>query len=487
MIDIQVRIHDRFSVEFKMGFLVPKKQKKNDFVVNTWIFIPSGLDIHASTYSKNQFYRDITSYIRLITPIYNLREIADEESLPFMFLQGSFNELIAEPTKENLNEYEHQIKMFTAIVRSALRREGYVIANSAVSGRLEIVQTYIQNIRRIIAGFRKWGNIIRTASLPTEAISYFTFGDEFLSYLIEQHGFRLLRLLKDQEAEDYPAIEPLLMELIRQEIRYKKACGYIVADSQSPDQNRTYIHHARILKRYIESQLFLGAEKKKDGRLTEQVYLSIAAGLSMVFATAVAFSVQQQFENYTMPLFVALVVSYILKDRIKELARYYFARHLSKKHFDNKTTVRIKNTVIGQFKEGTDFISEAHVPKEIVELRNRSDLLEADNRYAKEKILLYRKLVNIDGEKLDTGNQYDISGINNILRFNISNFVLKMDNPEVPISVPNAAGGFDVISGKRIYYLNFLVRLEYENTVAYRRFRLSMSRSGIEGIEDCNF
>ncbi len=487
MIDIQVRIHDRFSVEFKMGFLVPKKQKKNDFMVNTWLFIPSDLDIHASTYSKNQFYRDITSYIRLITPVYDLHEIADEESLPFMFLQGSFTELIAEPTPENLNECEHQIKMFIAIIRSALRKEGSIIADTPANERLAVVQRYIQNIEQITAGFRKWGYEIRSAALPPEAVSYFTFGDEFLSYLLEQHIFRLLRSLKKWGAEDYATVEPLLLNLIRQDIRYKKEHGYQVVDSQSPDQNRTYIHRARILKRYIESQLIPDAEKKKEGRVAEQVYFSTAAGLSMVFATAVAFSVQQQFENYTMPLFVALVVSYMLKDRIKELARYYFARRLSKKHFDNKTTVRIKEVVIGQFKEGVDFISEAHIPDEVIELRSRSDLLEADNRYAREKILLYRKLVDIDGEKLDALNQYDISGINNILRFNVSNYILKMDNPEAPLSVPNPAGGFDVISGKRVYYLNFLMQLKYGDTVTYKRFRLSVSRNGIEGIENCNF
>ena len=483
MIDIQVRIHDRFSVEFKVGFLVPRKQKENDFMMNTWIFVPNSLDINSSTYSKNQFYRDITSNIRLITPVYNLHEVADEQYLPFMFLQGAFNELIAEPTKENLDEYEHQIKMFTAIVRSALRKEGTKIAETPVNERLTVVKEYVRSIGLITTGFRKLGGEIRVAPVPAEANNYFTFGDEFLSYIVEQHVFRVLTLLKRQGADDYPVLEPLLINLIREEIRYKEENEYQVVEKGCPDHNRTYIHRARLLKKYIESQLFLGAEKKKDGVLAEQVYFSIAAGLSMVFATAVAFSVQQRFENYTMPLFVALVVSYMLKDRIKELTRYYFVHRLSKKYFDNKTTIRIKEAVIGWIKEGIDFIAEEHVPDEVMELRSRSDLLEADNRYAKEKIILYRKLVNIDGEKLDNGNQYDISGINNIMRFNISNFVLKMDNPEVPLPVPDKEGGFEVISGKRIYYLNFLIQLKDKESVTYKRFRLSMSRNGIEGIE----
>ena len=92
-------------------------------------------------------------------------------------------------------------------------------------------------------------------------------------------------------------------------------------------------------KNMRRSDLFLKASKKKDGVLVEQIYYSIAAGLSMIFATVVAFSFQKKYGNFTMPLFVALVVSHMLKDRIKELMRFYFAHRLGKNYFDRKTTI----------------------------------------------------------------------------------------------------------------------------------------------------
>ena len=112
----------------------------------------------------------------------------------------------------------------------------------------------------------------------------------------------------------------------------------------------------------------------------EQIYYSIAAGLSMIFATVVAFSFQKKYGNFTMPLFVALVVSYMLKDRIKELMRFYFAHRLGKNYFDRKTTISMNERVVGWIKDGVDFISERKVPEEIIERRARPDLLEADNR-----------------------------------------------------------------------------------------------------------
>lgn len=217
--------------------------------------------------------------------------------------------------------------------------------------------------------------------------------------------------------------------------------------------------------------------------MAEQVYYSIAAGISMIFATAIAFSFQQKYGNFTMPLFVALVISYMLKDRIKELARFYFVHRLAKKYFDNKTVISIKDIPVGWIKEGVDYITEDRVPDEVMAMRDRSDLLEANNRHTAEKIILYRKLVRINGQVLDENNQYDISGINDILSFNISGFILKMDNPEVPLAVPKKDKGYEIIRGERIYYLNFLIQLRYEDKIDYKRFRLVMSRNGIEGIE----
>lgn len=217
--------------------------------------------------------------------------------------------------------------------------------------------------------------------------------------------------------------------------------------------------------------------------LAEQVYFSIAAGISMIFATAIAFSFQQKYGNFTMPLFVALVVSYMLKDRIKELTRYYFVHRLQKKYFDNKTIVSLKRLPVGWIKEGVDFITEERVPEEVMAMRDRSDLLEANNRHTAEKIILYRTLVRLNGQLLDENNQYDVSGIHDILRFNVSSFILKMDNPEVPLAIPKEEGGYEVIDGERIYYINFLLQLRSDERVDYKRFRLIMSRNGIEGIE----
>ncbi|MGE4415428.1 MAG: hypothetical protein AB7D08_08910, partial [Bacteroidales bacterium] len=260
--------------------------------------------------------------------------------------------------------------------------------------------------------------------------------------------------------------------------------GYPTVEKESTNGNRDLVYRSGALKKYIESELFLSVKKKKDGALVEQLYYSVAAGISMIFATAIAFSFQMRFGSFTIPLFVALVVSYMLKDRIKELSRYYFAHKMKEKYFDNKTSISINEHTIGLSKEGVDFIKNNMVPADVLRIRNRTPLLEADNRYTEEKILLYRKLMELNREQLDLNSEYYISGINEILRFNLSSYLLKMDDPDVPLYILNQDGSYQEITGSKVYYLNFVIQLKYKLFESFKRYRVVFNRTGIIEVEE---
>lgn len=144
----------------------------------------------------------------------------------------------------------------------------------------------------------------------------------------------------------------------------------------------------------------------------------------------------------------------------------------------------VKENIIGWSKEGFDFISERNVPKEVMQIRNRSALLEADNRYTKEKIILYRKLLQIDREKLDENSNYFVAGINEILRINVQSFLNKMDNPEVPLFVTKDNGEIEKLMGVKAYYLNFIIQLKYQDFDIFKRYRVVLNRNGIKEIEE---
>jgi len=485
MIDILANIHDKFSLEFKVGFHARRKVKINDFVMNTWIFIPDSLDINSLTYPREHFYRDVRDNIRLITPIFLMRDIARGDKLPLQHLEAAFNKIASYPSRSANADYEYQIKMFAAIFKSALRDQiKYIFFTAQPEDRGYLLDALLDDVNETLSRYRALCTIIKTPTVTQENYNYFEFGDEFMSNILDQQFLFLLSRLETSNKILADQFREKIISLIANERKYKKEHGFPVISIDSPDKNRDLVFRRSVLKKFVESDLFLTARKKKDGVLIEQVYLSIAAGISMIFATTVAFSFQRTFGNFTMPLFVALVVSYMLKDRIKDLMRYYFAHKRRAKYFDNKITVSIKNNIVGWSKEGFDFISEKNVPKEVMQIRNRSALLEADNRYTKEKIILYRKLVEIDRPKLDESSKYFVAGINEILRISVQSFLNKMDNPETTLYAVNSNGELTRTMGSKVYYLNFIIQLKYQDFEKFKRYRVVFNRNGIKEIEE---
>lgn len=485
MITIQAKKHDNFSVEFKFGFEGNQEEVgRHEFVVNSWIFVPNSLDITPQTYGKDQFYRDIKSNVRLITPVYLLRELADAGSLPFATLREALEGLASQPSSANTDNYESQIKLFVAIFKSALRNHSiHTTKAKTVKDVAHLTEDFVTRVRRIVVEYRELYQIINVPRVEQRLRNYYLFGDEMMSHIIDVQSLRILKKIDALSAEELGEVRDSLVGLLRDEKNYKLSQNYKIVEPDAVVGNRELVFRYGLLKKYVESELYINLNKKRDGFAVEQVYYSLAAGLAMIFATAVAWFAQLKYGNITGPLFVVLVVSYMLKDRIKDLMRYYFAHRLGNKYYDNKAQIKIHNRSVGEIKEGVDFISEHKTPKEVMELRGRSSLMEAENKIFEEKILLYRKRVVIDNEQLSAASVYPVKGINEILRFHMHRFIQKMDNAEVPVDTLGNDGNLTTIGVQKIYYINMVMQVVDGEDVILRRFRIVMTRNGILGVE----
>jgi hypothetical protein len=373
--------------------------------------------------------------------------------------------------------------MFCAIVKSSLRDEVFhILSICKKDDVIFLSEEYLKNARQIVESYKNLRQIINVPTVVSEIREYFTFGDEYLGHIASLYTFRIIKRL-DKIASD-SAIRSQLVEFVKENEAYKESMGYPIVRKVDNSNNRNLVFRHGILKKYIESDLFIKLNKKKDGIAIEQLLYSIAAGVAMIFATVVAFSVQRTFGTLSIPLFFALVISYMLKDRIKELMRYYFAHKLGRKYFDNKAIVNIKDQEVGWIKEGVDFITDRKTLKEVLEIRNRTTLLQAENRIFDEKIILYRKLVYINSQKLKANNIYDISGINDILRLHVNRFTQKMDNPDQPLNIINKEGEIEEVISQKTYYLNIVMQVKYEDKTEYKRFRIVLSRNGILEVQE---
>jgi hypothetical protein len=481
MIELHAKIHDQFSVEFKIGFVARKRREISDFVMNTWIFVPGTLDINPLAYKKDTFYRDIKSYLRLITPVYPLSGIARPGDDPARLLEETSRRLLdPRPRPGDADEHRARVNMFASIVKSALRDElAHVKQNPVEEDTRYLCREYARDVARVTDAYRRLGRLVNLPTVPPACIEHHRAGDEFISNAIEQNTHALLAHLDALYPAPGDPLKQELQQLLRDEVDHKRARGYPLVKENDEQKNRDFVARAGFLKRLIEADLFLAARKRSNTFVIEQVLFSLAAGLAMVFATAIAFAVQREYGNFTMPLFVALVVSYMLKDRIKELARHYFAHNLGTRYFDHKTRISYREKPIGWSKEGVDFIAPGKVPPAVAAIRDRSPL--PGERGADEKIILYRKRVQFKRKELP--GDYSFPGIHDIIRFNISEFCRKMDNPAVPLHVLTASGERRVVQGDKVYYLNFVMQCRYEEQLEYKRYRVVFNRAGIISLD----
>ncbi|KZE73576.1 hypothetical protein HX017_05480 [Myroides marinus] len=486
MIELETSIHDAYSLEVKVGFKSDKIGQQAEFESNTWLFIPNSLDINASTYRKEQFYSDVKSKIRFITPTYLLKEIVDNGAVPLNNLKSALNDVLTDDKSDSdlLMEYEFQLKMFMAIFRSALR-DHITFTKKCITTEdfEEQCIEFVAIVDNISIQFRAIRELIDNIEEENEIRNFYEFADEYLSYAIIHQIFNFLERLS---VEQYKSVYQHFVGLISREKEYMRKQNYLDIIKGDKENNQKVVYRHAMLDKYIESDLVLTSNKRRDedGVIAQQIYYSLAAGLSMIFATVIAFSFQQKYGNFTMPLFVALVISYMLKDRIKELMRYYFIGKIGGKYYDNKTNISVKEQKIGWIREAIDFIAEDKVPEEVLNIRDRSALLEIENKIHNEKILLYRKKVHLDNKKVIKESTYAFDGINDIMHFNLTRFSQRMNNPYIAVyTLDDETGEPEQVLADKIYYLNFITQIKYDGKVDYKRFRVVCKRTGIEAIE----
>ncbi len=474
MINIDPKIHDRFSIEFKVGFTGNEGDMVNDFSVNTWLFIPNSLDINAATYGKEIFYRDVKSNVRLITPIYDLATLSDGQSEPLRLLGAALQRWELTGTQSTLASYEFQLRMFAAIFKSALRNAINHLCHLYDPEELSApCQTCLANISSILAQFRQQKS-------ATRANPVYTFADEYMSHLVDIQASRLLCHIESIRGIE-STLREQIVQLVQLERQHKVQSGYSHLSEQDESNNEGLVHRHGLLKKNIESALYLRVDPAPDSRAIQEVSFGIAAGVAMIISTLIALPFQKYLGNYPILIFIILVIAYMCKDRIKDYVRSRFAHQLKAKYFDSKTTIRLLSDKIGWIKEGMDFISDHKTPDRVLHLRNRS-ALEGNNDILGKRTLLYRKQVHIDNNKLQTLSPYCFKGIHDILRLHIHHFTLKMDDPAVAIHSIGSDGNIHSIKTKRIYFLHVVMQFVHHDQETYRAFQIVTTRDGIEQV-----
>ncbi len=483
MIKDTIKIHDKYQFEIKTSYSFKSDKKSTSYNIETYFFIPSNLGINKNTYKKEIFYNDIQTYIRFKTPTILLRNIASGENSPIEKLRESFNAILYQQDNKNILNYEHQIKMFCCILKSALRDHVDFVKKKTLSQDVvSAINDFTGSIKIIVQKYRDLRNIIAVPSVDNKLFSVYLFGDEYLSLLVEYYTYNLLEIIKNFEFTEKEHYEKILINLIKSEVDYRNNNKYPSIARKDSD-NEVLLFRKSVLKKYMENILFLNTRVEEEGKIIEQIIFALAAGIAMFFFTWVVFYSQYKY-GLTTPLLL-IVISYMFKDRIKESIRIYLSDKVKNFLFDHKLFIYTDSKEkIGVCEESFDFVKEQKIGSHLIKLRNKDHITEIENGWVGEKIILYRKRIRIISKYFKKiYHNYKIDAINDITRFNVSNFLTKMDNPQKTLYVCED-DSFYKIQGERVYHLNLIIKYSSEKGSSYERYRIILNRDGIKRIEE---
>jgi hypothetical protein len=436
---LRVRSHGSYQVEIKIDYEL-SSARETRYTVNTYMFVPHTLGINAHTYSNDDFYRDVQNYVRLRTPIFRLDELSTDPQSPIANVEEILNDPNWYRSEQVQDQLVTNLKLVRPVLNASLRAhlrqalgqrrqlahspDGEKCLQTALDEVVTLGGAYVDRYRLLEERFCEQPDIDHVQEayrLVDEAVSLIYEDSLMWSYRIAEKYFR-----------DGTETRQRLREAIAQEIDYRRTRNY-ESIPQMDSTNERYLQVVSFLKKYTTSALYLSVSTEREGTALKQISFALAAGLAMVFATVVAFYSQARYGVFTFPVFVALVVGYMFKDRIKEIGRDLAEKFVRTIRYDQRTTLSTTDSSekIGLLREKMKFAEHAKIPDIVLRKREEhypdsSVLGDQDEEiisYTKEVTVRRVRLSHLDIERTK------IKGVRDIMRYDIRRYLRKTADP----------------------------------------------------------
>ena len=498
--DAKITIHDRHRFEIKLD--IELADAGRGYGVDTYFFVPKALNIDPHTYPKEIFYRRIQRHIRFKTPRFSLAAIADAANpeSPLTRIRNALSELVAPGTDPaGIDAVFSETKLLGVVSRGAIRDAVKDVLNgieaiepggggaAAVAG---IAGAFLRDLEVYLAALSALRRQMLDESIPTRLRECFRFLDEFTSLTVQDYLSALLYAVRQRPdlREPFADADSRMVAMIAHQESHRVAMGYpsVLSDEA---MGSTLPYRRGVLKKFISNVLFLNTEVSDWDGLS-QVPLAIAAGLAMLFAAVVTVFAQSRYTTKSLPFVAAVVVSYIFKDRMKDWLKLYLSRGMVRWMADRKIRIRDPESgrVIGTLKEAFSFADQKRVPAAVLQARKMDDITSIDEEGKPERIIRYQKEVSLFHSRILRAHRRR-RDLNDIMRFNIDDFLRQADDPTVDyLHLDPATGRLEHVQCQRVYHVNIV--FTYRSNDARKkgverveRIRLVLNRDGIVRLD----
>ncbi|MFN8672006.1 MAG: hypothetical protein U0457_07985 [Candidatus Sericytochromatia bacterium] len=513
-------VHDRFQFESKFDFdlnLDKNNEKNKKYYVDFYFFIPKSIGINSETYTRDNFYSDLTNYLRIRTPeVFNL-ESKEINNWSLYWSDKYFKISFSTQKRLKLSQIViYEVKLFGCFINTQLKKLQNLFYNLFekertelyIQRRLKYIETRLDSLEQIILKYReKYTKVINENQILIEddVKKSFIIVDEFISYRLEFILVKVLQVLR-KNSQDKSKVSLHIKEILKKEIEYRISVNFINFEGhQDNSLPEMYYYRMGLLKKYVLGVLYLQSEIIKK----EKIYRNLiaATGAALAASWAVMTDIQRiNLVNNTKEAGIRLLLiffigisAYVFKDRIKELSKEYFNQKLKKyipdlekkifyDYFDKEG--QIKKKLIAISNEFMRYLNKENIPEDILYIRDLGARKDIDPE-RNDIVINYSKRMLFDSECLkDSENK--INFIRDISRFAINDFLDKLDDPDKILRYFDSKKGVVVMEAPKVYHINVIMKYKIEHEklnkeklseIEYERIRIVLNKRGIVRIE----
>ncbi|PKM97471.1 MAG: hypothetical protein CVU79_08130 [Elusimicrobia bacterium HGW-Elusimicrobia-3] len=505
ILDSRIKLHDRHRFEIKLDIDLDASARSS-YEVETYFFIPRALNVGPHNYGKERFYNATQRYIRWRTPKISLGKLCDPSlaDSPLNRVRADLSRVLSGAGDKALaDKICDEIRLLGCIIRGEIRdyvkvfTEGLATYGAAVPAAQrklfvgEGLENFLADLKALEAALHSLKAEISAPAVPVKVRETMAFFDEYVSLVLEAYLTALIEALRANPGAGgrFAGVEQGVLAIVTAQNRYRQAMKYpsLLVPGSS---NETIIYRRGVLKKFMSAVLYLRAEFSEWESLT-QVVFGLAAGAAMLFAVLVTLFFQQRYAMNSLPFVLAVVISYIFKDRIKDWLKLLFSRSLTRWISDRKIAIldSAGGGRIGLLKEGSTFIPGRDVPPDISRLRRIDNITSVDEEGKPERVFKYKKEIQLYPDVIMRSHKRR-RDLNDIMRFNIRELVEQADDASVDYPyVDPATGELRSAACARVYHLNLILKYTYfdreaRENVHYDRIRIVLNKEGIVRLEE---
>lgn len=510
-------IHDQYQFESKFDFdLKPHaNESQKHYTVDLYFFIPKNMGIHPENYTRDHFYSDLTNLLRVQAPeTFNWHKSNPSEwALPLADQYFAVH-LSTDKRQRLLGSVVQEVKLFGCYLDAQLKHlqksflriveRGFI----AKQNWIEFLIKLIKNIQHIIQFFRHTYLLPiknQMLFLDIEVRRAFLLMDEFTSYRVEMVFIQCSQILEKKNIH-CPDVRNLLMIILNNEAGYRAENKIANLDWENNTASlETYYYRLGLLKKYALEALYLKSKNIKKERSYRNMIAAFGAALAAIWAgwadiqrfQWIGPTTGQEAWIRLLAIIILGMIAYIFKDRIKELTKEYFNQRLKQylPDFDIlmfynyfNTSGEQQETFVGSCKEYFRYLLKNFLPPEIAYVRDIGNRSELDP-IRDELIIHYSKKITLEvGQK----NTSKLQFIRDIARFDFTQFLNKLDDPNKILSYFDRRKGIVTIEAPRVYHINLVIRYacsyqkdktSSEYHLEYERVRIILNKQGIIRVE----